>query len=155
MIMQIEVGTSSPHVPGSIHERTHHWSSQGGPSIEWAQGKAKCPSPGEREMIFCDLQSGNQLWFGQGQLYRLSCKRYSSGDNGIFHTEQIGHVVQGTGCAISIAQRNTRSCLCFCLRQATTTHQRLCCCLAKNLTKPPSKSTMLPQMPLQTLKRYR
>ena len=34
MIMQVEVGASSPHVPGSIHERTHHRSSKGPSSVD-------------------------------------------------------------------------------------------------------------------------
>ena len=46
--MQIEMGTSSPHVPGSIHERTHHRSSsKEALHIQWAHDKAKCPSPGD------------------------------------------------------------------------------------------------------------
>ena len=48
MIMQIEVGTSSPHMPSSIHERTHHRSSsKKALHIERAHDEAKCPSPGD------------------------------------------------------------------------------------------------------------
>ena len=51
---KIKVGTSSPNVPSSIHERTHHRSSsKEALHVKWAHDKAECPSPGDSNRSTC------------------------------------------------------------------------------------------------------
>ena len=43
MIMKIKVGTTSPNITSSIHERTHHRSSKEAFHVKWAHDKVKFP----------------------------------------------------------------------------------------------------------------